>query len=152
MYGWEAREILKNGGIGRDKPMSARRVASRTPLKAGITEDMTAFHSIGIWDMVLYLLASLWLVVIVFTLLSSAHIVKWIALRLIWIQRGILRFMDRITIIFSLQSPRLPPFAFLLSMVAMRFWPLHQLDIKNIFLHDDLTEDVYMEQPLAFVA
>ena len=40
----------------------------------------------------------------------------------------------------------------LLSMAAMRSWPLFQLDIKNVFLHDDLAGEVYMEQPPAFVA
>ena len=35
----------------------------------------------------------------------------------------------------------------LLSMAAMCFWPLYQLDIKNVFLHGDLAEEVYMEQP-----
>ncbi|RVW82003.1 Retrovirus-related Pol polyprotein from transposon RE2 [Vitis vinifera] len=39
----------------------------------------------------------------------------------------------------------------LLSMVAMRSWPLYQLDIKNVFLHGDLAEEVYMEQPPGFV-
>ena len=39
----------------------------------------------------------------------------------------------------------------LLSMAAMRSWPLFQLDIKNVFLHGDLVEEVYMEQPLGFV-
>ena len=33
----------------------------------------------------------------------------------------------------------------LLSMATMRSWPLFQLDIKNVFLHGDLTEEVYME-------
>ena len=37
-------------------------------------------------------------------------------------------------------------------MAAMSSWPLYQLDIKNAFLHDDLVEEVYMEQPLKFVA
>ena len=36
-------------------------------------------------------------------------------------------------------------------MVAMRSWPLFQLDIKNVFLHDDLAKEVYMEQPPGFV-
>ena len=40
----------------------------------------------------------------------------------------------------------------LLSMAAMSSWPLYQLDIKNVFLHSDLAEEVYMEQPPGFVA
>ena len=39
-----------------------------------------------------------------------------------------------------------------LSMVAMCHWPLYQLDIKNVFLHGELLEEVYMEQPPSFVA
>ncbi|RVW33465.1 Retrovirus-related Pol polyprotein from transposon RE2 [Vitis vinifera] len=40
----------------------------------------------------------------------------------------------------------------LLSMAAMCSWPLYQLDIKNVFLHGDLTKEVYMDQPPGFVA
>ncbi|PKI66178.1 hypothetical protein CRG98_013431 [Punica granatum] len=39
----------------------------------------------------------------------------------------------------------------LLSLVVVRHWSLQQLDIKNAFLHGDLEDEVYMEQPPGFV-
>ena len=38
-----------------------------------------------------------------------------------------------------------------ISLAATYNWDLHQLDIKNVFLHDDLQEEVYIEQPPRFV-
>ncbi|GJV99266.1 ribonuclease H-like domain-containing protein [Tanacetum coccineum] len=37
-----------------------------------------------------------------------------------------------------------------LSLAASRHWPIHQLDVKNAFLHGDLSETDYMHQPLGF--
>ena len=34
-----------------------------------------------------------------------------------------------------------------ISLAATYNWDLHQLDIKNAFLHGDLQEKVYIEQP-----
>ena len=38
-----------------------------------------------------------------------------------------------------------------ISLAATHNWDLHQLDIKNVFLHGDLQDEVYMEQPPRFV-
>ena len=39
-----------------------------------------------------------------------------------------------------------------ISLVATYNWDIHQLDIKNVFFHGDLQEEVYMEQPLMSIA
>jgi hypothetical protein len=38
-----------------------------------------------------------------------------------------------------------------LSIVETRGWELHQMDVKNSFIHRDLSEDIYMEQPPGFI-
>ncbi len=39
----------------------------------------------------------------------------------------------------------------IIVMVATKRWSLHQMDVKNVFLHGDLQEEVYMEQPPSYV-
>ena len=38
-----------------------------------------------------------------------------------------------------------------LNIAASRHWPIHQLDVKNVFLHGHLDETVYCQQPPGFV-
>nr|GFB64299.1 ribonuclease H-like domain-containing protein [Tanacetum cinerariifolium] len=38
----------------------------------------------------------------------------------------------------------------ILSLAIFRHWPVHQLDVKNAFLHGDLAETIYTYQPLGF--
>jgi hypothetical protein len=38
-----------------------------------------------------------------------------------------------------------------LSLAVSRSWPVHQLDVKNVFLHGTLSETVYCSQPTGFI-
>ena len=39
----------------------------------------------------------------------------------------------------------------IIALAVQRNWPIYQLDLKSAFLHGDLSETVYVEQPLGFV-
>jgi hypothetical protein len=40
---------------------------------------------------------------------------------------------------------------FALSITADKGWEVHQMDMKNSFLHGDLSEEIYMDQPQRFM-
>ena len=40
----------------------------------------------------------------------------------------------------------------ILSLAANFDWSLCQMDVKNVFLHGDLKEEVYMDPPPGFIA
>jgi adenine-specific DNA methylase len=39
----------------------------------------------------------------------------------------------------------------IIATIVAKGWSSHQMDVKNVFLHGDLQEEVYMEQPLGYV-
>lgn len=68
-----------------------------------------------------------------------------------WVVRG---FSQRPGVDFHQTfSPVIKPTSIrtVLHLAAVRRWPVHQLDVKNAFLHGDLAERVYCHQPAGFV-
>jgi hypothetical protein len=38
-----------------------------------------------------------------------------------------------------------------LAIAVAKGWEVHQMDVKNAFLHSDLSEEIYMEKPQGFM-
>lgn len=38
-----------------------------------------------------------------------------------------------------------------IALAAKNDWNIHQLDVKSAFLHGELSEQVYVDQPLGYV-
>jgi hypothetical protein len=39
----------------------------------------------------------------------------------------------------------------IIAMATTKGWSLHEMDVKNVFFHGDLQEEMYMEQPPGYV-
>lgn len=68
-----------------------------------------------------------------------------------WVVRGFTQrrgvdYTDTFSLVIKPASIRI-----VLQLGAARGWPVHQLDVKNAFLHGDLVEHVYCKQPAGFV-
>ena len=116
-----------------------------------MVDEMTALHSTGTWDLIFLPFGKSpvgfrWVYTVKVGL--DGHVDR---LKARLVVKGYTQvygsdYGDTFSPVTKIASVRL-----LLSMAAMCSWPLYQLDIKNVFLRSDLSEEVYMEQPPSFV-
>jgi len=55
-------------------------------------------------------------------------------------------YSETFSLVAKMNSIRL-----VLSLAASQYWLVYQMDVKSAFLHKDLQEEIYMEQPPGFV-
>ena len=117
-----------------------------------MVDEMAALHSTGTWDLVVlpfgkFPVGCRWVYTVKVGPDGQVHRLKARLVAKGYTQIYGSDYGDTFSLVAKIASVRL-----LLSMGAMCSWPLFQLDIKNVFLHGDLAEEVYMEQPPGFVA
>ena len=117
-----------------------------------MAEEMDALYSNGTWELVILppeksLVGCHWVYTVKVGPNGQADRLRARLVAKGYTQQYGLNYYDTFSLVTKIASVRL-----LLSMVAMHSWPLFQLDIKNVFLHGDLVDEVYMEQPPGFVA
>ena len=133
-------------------PKTVREALSHPGWHDAMVEEMNALDENGTWDLVdlpsgKRAIGCKW----VFTVkVNPDGSIARLKARLVakgYAQTYGVDYCDTFSPVAKLTSVRL-----FISMAATHHWPLHQLDIKNAFLHGDLQEEVYMEQPPGFVA
>ena len=133
-------------------PKNTNEALSHPGWRQAMVDEMTVLHSTGTWDLVVlpfgkFPVGCRW----VYTIkVGPDGQVDRLKTRLV--AKGYTHvydsdYGDTFSPVANIASVHL-----LLSMAAMCSWPLYRLDIKNVFLHGDLAEEVYMEQPPDFVA
>ncbi|RVW95243.1 Retrovirus-related Pol polyprotein from transposon RE2 [Vitis vinifera] len=133
-------------------PKSTPEALSYPGWRQAMVDEMTALHSNGTWDLVVLpsgksTVGCRWVYIVKVGPDGQVDRRKARLVAKGYTQVYGSDYGDTFSPVAKIDSVRL-----LLSMAAMRSWPLYQLDIKNAFLHGDLAEEVYMEQPPGFVA
>ncbi|RVX20561.1 Retrovirus-related Pol polyprotein from transposon RE2 [Vitis vinifera] len=133
-------------------PKSTPEALSHLGWRQAMVDEMAALHSNGTWDLVVLpsgksTVGCRWVYTVKVGPDSQVDRLKARLVAKGYTQVYGSDYGDTFSPVAKIVSVRL-----LLCMAAMRSWPLYQLDIKNAFLHGDLAEEVYMEQPPGFVA
>ena len=128
-------------------PNSTSEALSHLGWRQTMVDEMAALHSNGTWDLVSLpsgksIVGCRWVYTVKVGTDSQVDRLKARLVAKGYTQIYGCDYGDTFFPVSKIASVRL-----FLSMEAMCHWPLYQLDIKNAFLHGELFEEVYMEQP-----
>ena len=133
-------------------PQTVHEALSHLGWKQAMVEEMVALYSSGTWDPVTLpasktTIGCRWVYTMKIGPNGQVDCLKALLVAKRYTQVNGSEYYDTFSLVAKIVSIRL-----LLSMVSMQSWPLYQLGIKNVFLHGNLAEKIYMEQPPGFVA
>uniref|UniRef100_A0A2N9HZL1 Integrase catalytic domain-containing protein n=1 Tax=Fagus sylvatica TaxID=28930 RepID=A0A2N9HZL1_FAGSY len=120
-----------------------------SPIQSAMRDELTALDQNHTWDLIprhpgMNIVGSRW---VFKTKLKSDGSIERFKARLVakgYNQLAGLDFLETFSLVIKPTTIRL-----VLSLAVTCGWSLHQLDVKNAFLHGTLQEVVYMEQPPA---
>jgi hypothetical protein len=133
-------------------PKTVRDALSDSGWRQAMELEMKAKHQNGTWELVPLpptkrTIGGKWVYTVKF---DPNGLVERLKVRLVakgYIQTYGTDYDETFSPVAKISSVRI-----LITLAANLGWPLFQLDVKNAFLHEDLHEEVYMEQPPGFVA
>ena len=133
-------------------PKILDKALSHNGWRTAMEEEMSALEANGTWDLIFLssgerTIGCKWVYVVKMT---ADGFVDRLKARLVakgYVQTYGVDYTDTFSLVAKMTSIRI--FIFL---AATYCWPSYQLDVKNAFLHGDLQEEVYIEQPPRFVA
>jgi hypothetical protein len=124
-------------------------VDTKRKWEQGMKEEMDSLVNTQTWDLVQFLvgkraLQNKW----VYKLKEKYGGKKWYKIRLVvnmFAQKKGIYFEEIFSFVVKMNSIRT-----ILSLVEVEYFHLEQLDVKTTFLHWDLEEDIYMQQPWGY--
>jgi hypothetical protein len=128
-------------------PSSYKQALSSFGWKHAMEEEMSALHKNQTWELTALLFGKQivgcrWVYTINYLPDRSVERLKVRLVAKGYTQTYGVDYLETFSPVACLNSIRI-----LLSVAISRSWPLYQIDIKNAFLHGDLKEEVYMDQP-----
>jgi Reverse transcriptase (RNA-dependent DNA polymerase) len=119
--------------------------------RTAIAEELTALAHNSTWDLVsppanAHIIGAKWVFKVKLKADGSVHRYKARLVAKGYNQQEGLDYIETFSPVVKPVTIRV-----VLTLALSNQWPIHQLDVNNAFLHGDLEETVYMEQPSGFV-
>jgi hypothetical protein len=132
-------------------PSSYKQALSSSGWKRAMDEEMSALHKNQTWELTTLpsgkqTVGCCWVYTIKDLPDGSVERLKVQLVAKGYMQTYGVDYLETFSPVAHLNSVRI-----LLSVAVSCSWPLYQLDIKNTFLHGDLKEEVYIDQPPGYV-